>query len=80
MLPDFFPLDEKKKESLRDHRIVLSTKPTSVGKKYSWENDESRRESKAQAIAESWMIYFGLELCDSRCSLNLGTVHDMNRA
>ena len=49
MLPDFFPLDEQKKESLRNHRIV---------EKYFRENDESR-ESEAQVIAESWKIYFG---------------------
>ena len=30
----------------------------------SWENDESE-ESEAQTIAESWMMYFGLEACDS---------------
>ena len=56
MLPDFFPFDEQKKESLRDHRIVLSTKPSSIVKKCSWEIDESG-EYEAQKIAESWMIY-----------------------
>jgi len=63
MLPDFFPLDEQKKETL-NHQIILSVKQISTVKKYSWENDESG-ESEALTIAESWMIYFGLETCNS---------------
>ena len=63
MLPDFFPLDEQKKETL-NHQIILSAKQISTVKKYSWENDESG-ESEAQTIAESWMMYFGAEACDS---------------
>ena len=66
MLPDFFPLDEHKKEAL-NRQIILSTKRISVAKKsekYSWENDESR-DSEAQTIAEWWMMYFGLQPCDS---------------
>ena len=65
MLPDFFPLDEQKKESL-NHQIILSTKRISIVKlkKYSWENDGSG-ESEAQTIAEWWMMYFGLQACDS---------------
>lgn len=42
-------------------------------KKYSWENEESK-EFEAQAIAESWMIYVGIEACDSWCSFNWGTM------
>ena len=63
MLPEFFPLDEQKKETL-NRQSILSTKRISSGKQYSWENDESG-ESEAQTIAESWMKYFGLEACDS---------------
>jgi len=66
MLPDFFPLDEQKKETF-NHQIILSTKQIRTVKQYSWENEESG-ESEAQTIAESWMMYFGLETCDSRCS------------
>lgn len=63
MLPDFFPLDKQRKETL-NHQIILSTKRISKVKQYSWENDESG-ESEAQTIAESWMMYFGLEASDS---------------
>jgi len=63
MLPDFFPFDEQKKETL-NHEIILSTKAINTVKKYSWENEESG-ESDAQTIAESWMMYFGLEASDS---------------
>ena len=63
ILPEFFPLDGQKKETL-DHQIFLSAKRISLVKQYSWENDESE-ESEAQTIAESWMMYFGLEACDS---------------
>ena len=63
MLPDFFSLDEQKKETL-NRQIIFSTKRISIVKKYSWENDESG-ESEAQAIAEWWMTYFGIEACDS---------------
>jgi len=63
MLPDFFPLDEQKKETL-NQQIILSTKPINIVKKYSWENEESG-ESEAQTIAKSWMMYFGAEVCDS---------------
>ena len=58
ILPEFFPLDEQKKETL-NHQITLSAKRISMVKQYSWENDESE-ESEAQTIAESWMMYFGL--------------------
>ena len=63
ILPDVFPLDVQKKETL-NRQIILSTKRISIVKKYSWENDESG-DSEAQTIAESWMIYFGIEACDS---------------
>ena len=63
ILPEFFPPDEQKKETM-NHQITLSTKRISMVKQYSWENDESE-ESEAQTIAESWMMYFGLEACDS---------------
>lgn len=63
MLPDFFPLDKQRKETL-NHHIILSAKRISKVKKYSWENDVSG-ESEAQTIAESWMIYFGLEASNS---------------
>ena len=56
MLPDFFPLDKQ---------IILSAKRISKVKQYSWENDELSGESEAQTIAESWMMYFGLEGSDS---------------
>lgn len=63
MLPDFFPLDEQKKQTL-NHQVILSVKRIDMVKQYSWENDKSE-ESEAQTIAESWMMYFGLEACDS---------------
>ena len=63
MLPDFFPLVEQKKETL-NHQAILSVKRIDMVKQYSWENDKSE-ESEAQTIAESWMMYFGLEACDS---------------
>ena len=63
ILPEFFPLDEQMKETL-NHQITLSAKQISIVKRYSWENDESE-ESEAQTIAESWMMYFGLEASDS---------------
>ena len=63
MLPDFFPLDKQKKGTL-NHQIIPSAKRISIVKHYSWENDESG-ESEAQTIAESWMMYFGLETSDS---------------
>ena len=63
MLPDFFPLDKQKKETL-NHQIIPLAKRISIAKQYSWENDESG-ESEAQSIAESWMMYFGLETSDS---------------
>lgn len=63
MFPDFFPLDKQRKETL-NHQIILSTKRISKVKQYSWENNESG-ESEAQTIAESWMMYFGLEASDS---------------
>ena len=66
MLPDFFPLDEQKKETL-NHQAYLSVKRIDMVKQYSWENDKSE-ESEAQTIAESWMMYFGLEASDSWCS------------
>jgi len=59
MLPDFFPLDEQKKETL-NHQAILSIKSIKIMKKYSWENEESG-ESEAQTITESWMMYFGAE-------------------
>ena len=65
MLPDFFPLDKQKKETL-NHQIIPSAKRINIAKQYSWENDESG-ESEAQSIAESWMMYFGLETSDSWC-------------
>ena len=63
MLPDFFSLDKQKKETL-NHQVIHTAKRISIVKQYSWENDESG-ESEAQTIAESWMMYFGLEASDS---------------
>ena len=59
MLPEFFPLDEQKKET-SNHQIILSTKRIGMVKQYSWEKGESG-ESEAQTIAESWMMYFGFD-------------------
>ena len=56
MLPDFFPLDKQKKETL-NHEIIPSAKRISIAKQYSWENDESR-ESEAQTIAESELVCY----------------------
>ena len=59
ILPDFFPPDAPTTKILNDKNILL-VKNTSMAKRYSWEN-EGNRESEAQMIAESWMMYFGLE-------------------
>jgi len=60
MLPDFFPLDEQKKQTW-NHQVILLVKRIDMVK---WENDKSE-ESEAKSIAESWMMYFGLEASDS---------------
>ena len=59
ILPDFFPLDMQPNNSINaDTKSVLLT---SVVKQYSWEKEELR---EAETIAESWMMYFGLESRD----------------
>ena len=63
MLPDFFPPDTPAERNL-DDQSKLPVKNTSMMKQYSWENEENGQ-SEAQTIAESWMIYFGLEACDT---------------
>ena len=63
ILPDFFPPDAPAERTL-DDQSNLPFKRTSVMKQYSWENEE-KGHSEAQTIAESWMIYFGLEACDT---------------
>lgn len=63
ILPDFFPPDTPAERTL-DDQSKLSVKSTSMMKQYSWENEENGQ-SEAQTIAESWMIYFGLEARDS---------------
>ena len=60
MLPDFLPLDEQKKQTW-NHQVILLVKRIDMVK---WENDKSE-ESEAKSIAESWMMYFGLEASDS---------------
>ena len=63
ILPDFFPPDAPAEKILHD-QSNLPFKSTSLTKKYSWENEENGQ-SEAQIIAESWMMYFGLEACDT---------------
>ena len=63
ILPDFFPPDATTTKILNDQNI-LSVKSTSMAKQYSWENEQDG-ESEAQVIAESWMMYFGLEANNS---------------
>lgn len=62
ILPDFFPPDTQKRKS-NHHYKAPSVKRTSVVKQYSWEKEENGQ-WEAQTIAESWMMYFGLETCD----------------
>jgi len=47
MLPDFFPLDEQKKQTW-NHQVILLVKRIDMVK---WENDKSE-ESEAKSIAE----------------------------
>ena len=63
ILPDFFPPHSPAEKTL-DDQSNLPFKSTSKMKKYSWENEENGH-SEAQMIAESWMLYFGLEACDT---------------
>lgn len=63
ILPDFFPPDASTTKTVNDENI-LPVKSKSIKKQYSWEKDENG-ESEAQMIAESWMIYFGLESCNT---------------
>ena len=62
ILPDFFPPDAPVERTL-DDQSNLPVKSTSMMKHYSWENEENGQ-SEAQTIAESWMMYFGLDACD----------------
>ena len=58
ILPDFFPPDAQPKKSVNQNMALFR-----LVKQYSWEKEG---EFEAKAIAESWMIYFGLERCDFR--------------
>lgn len=63
ILPDFFPPDAPAARTFND-QSNLSVKSTGIVKRYSWGNEENGQ-SEAQTIAESWMMYFGLEACDT---------------
>ena len=63
ILPDFFPPDAPAERTL-DDPSNLPVKSTSMMKEYSWENEENGQ-SEAQTIAESWMMYFGFDSCDT---------------
>jgi len=63
ILPDFFPPDIPAERTL-DDQSKLPAKKTGMTKQYSWENEENGQ-SEAQKIAESWMVYFGLEAFDT---------------
>lgn len=64
ILPDFFPPDTPKRKICQYHQTVLSVKRASMVKQYSWEKEENGQ-CEAQTIAESWMMYFGLEARDT---------------
>ncbi|KAJ7356000.1 hypothetical protein OS493_027396 [Desmophyllum pertusum] len=64
ILPDFFPPDTPKRKTLNHQTILPTVKRIIIVKQYSWENEENGQ-SEAQTIAESWMMYFGLEACDT---------------
>ena len=63
LLPDFFPSDAPTTKTLDDQNS-LPVKGINITKQYSWENEENG-ESEAQTIAESWMMYFGHEACNT---------------
>lgn len=63
ILPDFFPPDTQKKK-ICSHQTALSVKRTYMVKQYSWEKEENGQ-FEAQTIAESWMMYYGLEACET---------------
>lgn len=64
ILPDFFPPDTPKRKTLNHQTILPVVKRINIVKQYSWENEENG-ESEAQTIAESWMMYFGFEACET---------------
>lgn len=63
ILPDFFPPDTHKRKTYY-HQTALAFKGTKLVKQYSWEKEENGQ-FEAQTIAQSWMMYFGLEACEA---------------
>lgn len=71
IFPDFFPPDTTQKKKTLNHQTVLpSLKRITVVKQYSWENEQNGH-SEAQTIAESWLMYYGVEARDMRISAPL---------
>lgn len=64
ILPDYFPPDLHKSKTFCHQTAISFKRKGGLVKQYSWEKEENGQ-FEAQTIAESWMMYFGIEARDS---------------